>query len=359
MRFLRPNMLEWLLIVPAIVACLMIQHYYRRRVSRASPIAPRFLALSRRTRGRTRAATLAAAVICAGAMVFALSQPQVNVASRDPQFERQDLIVVLDRSVSMRARDVEPSRLVRATSEIRNFLQRRPDSIDRVALVGFADSSLVLSYPTSDMGSLFFFLDWINDDEAPLYGTNMGGALLKALELVKKDPRKTQKLVLLISDGEDLGAELATAVDMFRAARIRVHCVGIGSDAPVPIPLAPVKSGAVAVLNEEDRLKAARLSALQARGESVLPDQTGHLLDEEERPMMTRFSEVTLRQIADSTGGRYVRSSTGSEMAAAISTIVQGERKLVGWKTMTDYRDLYDAGLAAALLAGAALWLIL
>jgi len=322
-------MLQWLLILPALVACWMIQSHYLRRVSRASPIAPRFLALSRRTSARTRAATLASAVTCAGAMVFALARPQAIVATRDPQFERQDLIIVLDRSVSMRARDIAPSRLVRATSEIRNFLRHRPDAIDRVALVGFADSSLVLSYPTADMGSLFFYLDWIDDDASPLFGTNMGGALVKALALVNTDQRKTQKLFLLISDGEDLGAELDTALSMLRAARIRVHCVGIGSDAPVPIPLPTSGS--------EDSL----------------------LLDEGDRPIMTRFSESTLRRIADTTGGRYVRSSSGSEMAAAINTIVRGERKLVGWKTTTDYRDLYGAGLTVALVAGAVLWLIL
>jgi len=321
-------MLQWLLILPALVACWMIQSHYLRRVSRASPIAPRFLALSRRTSARTRAATLASAVTCAGAMVFALARPQAIVATRDAQFERQDLIIVLDRSVSMRAHDIAPSRLVRATSEIRNFLQHRPDAIDRVALVGFAASSLVLSYPTADMGSLFFYLDWIDDDASPLFGTNMGGALIKALALADQDPRKTQKLFLLISDGEDFGAELDTALDMLRASRIRVHCVGIGSGAPVPIPL-----------------------HISGSGESLL-------LGDGDRPIMTRFSESTLRRIAETTGGRYVRSTSGSEMAAAISAIVRGERTLVGWKTTTDYRDLYGAGLLAALVAGAVLWLI-
>jgi len=322
-------MLQWLLILPVLVACWMVQNHYLRRVNRASPIAPRFRSLSRRTRARTRAVTLASAVACGGAMVFALARPQAIVTMRDAQFERQDLIIVLDRSVSMRARDITPSRLVRATSEIRYFLQHRPDAIDRVSLVGFADSSLVLSYPTADIGSLFFYLDWIDDDESPLFGTNMGGALIKALALAEGDQRKTQKLVLLISDGEDFGAELGTALDMLRAARIRVHCIGVGSGAPVPIPLHTGRSG-----------------------ESLL-------LDDGSRPIMTRFSESTLRRIAETTGGRYVRSSSGSEMAAAINAIVRGERKLVGWKTTTDYRDLYNVGLAASLVAGAVLWLIL
>ncbi len=352
MRLLRPDMLQWLLVLPVLAACWMLQSYYRRRVGRASPVSPRFRDLSRRTGARTRATTLAAAVLCAGTMVVALARPQLSVASSDPQYERQDLIIVLDRSVSMRARDIAPSRLLRATAEIRNFLRHRPEAIDRVALVGFADSSLVLSYPTADLGSLFFYMDWIDDDPTPLYGTNMGGALNKALALIEKDQRKTRKLVLLISDGEDLGAELAGALDRFRAARIRVNCLGVGSDIPAPIPAGPNQSEMAVIINEKDELEAARRSALESRGESAL-------LDEEDRPMMTRFSEVTLRQIADITGGRYLRSSSGTEMAAAIDAIVRGERKLVGWKTTTDYRDLYGAGLAAAIVAGAVLWLIL
>lgn len=329
MRFLRPDMLEGLLVLPALIACWMIQNYYVRRVSRAAPVAPRFLALSRRTRAGARAAMLAAALTFGGAMVFALARPQVLVATPNPQFERQDLIIVLDRSVSMRARDIDPSRLERATLEIRNFLQHRPDAIDRVALVGFADSSLVLSYPTADVGSLFFYLDWIDDEASPLFGTDMGGALMNALAAARRDQQKARKLFLLISDGEDHGSELDTALDMFRSQRIPVHCVGIGSSAAVPIPLRQVDGR-----------------------DTFLRDDEGLL-------MRTQFSEATLRRIAETTGGRYVRSSSGSEMAEAINTIVRGERKLVGWKTTTDYRDLHGTGLAVALVAGAALWLFL
>jgi len=224
-------MLQWLLILPALVACWMIQSHYLRRVSRASPIAPRFLALSRRTSARTRAATLASAVTCAGAMVFALARPQAIVATRDAQFERQDLIIVLDRSVSMRAHDIAPSRLVRATSEIRNFLQHRPDAIDRVALVGFAASSLVLSYPTADMGSLFFYLDWIDDDASPLFGTNMGGALIKALALADQDPRKTQKLFLLISDAASHQRERGVAAPRRRGSPDHDAVLGVDAQA--------------------------------------------------------------------------------------------------------------------------------
>jgi Ca-activated chloride channel family protein len=322
-------MLDGLLVVPVLIACWLIQTSYVRRVNRAAAIAPRFLALSRRTHARTRAAMLAAAATSAAAMVFALARPQVLVATHNPEFERQDLIIILDRSASMHARDIAPSRLERATFEIRNLLRQRPDAIDRVALVGFADSSLALSYPTADVGSLFFYLDWIDREASPLFGTDMGGALVTALATAHKDQRNTHKLFLLISDGEDHGADLDTALDRFRAERIQVHCVGIGSDQAVPIPVL-ASDGAQALLRDD---------------EGIL--------------MRTQFSESTLRRIAETTGGRYVRSSSGREVAQAIDTIVRGERKIIGWKASTDYRDLYGAGLAAALVAGGALWLLL
>ena len=73
----------------------------------------------------------------------------------------------------------------------------------------------------------------------------------------------------------------------------------------------------------------------------------------------TKFSERTLRAIAGATGGRYIRSTTGVELEKGIEDIVKGERKIQGWKTTTEYRDLYPAGLAVAGAAGAALWLLL
>jgi Ca-activated chloride channel family protein len=269
-------------------------------------------------------------MVCAGAaLVFALARPQALLASRTPEYERQDLVVILDRSASMRAHDIPPSRFTRATLEVRNFLTHKPEAIDRVALVGFAGASLVLSYLTSDMNTLFFYLDWIDGDPTTLLGTNIGAALTSAREVAQKDNRPTRKIFLIVSDGEDYGEDLEKALAAFSADRLRVHCIGIGSDKLVPVPIR------------------------QADGrETLLKDDTGRVVN-------TRFAEATLRRIAETTGGRYVRSSTGSELAGAIDDIVKGERKLVGWKTSTDYRDLYRASLAVAVAAGAALWLLM
>jgi Ca-activated chloride channel family protein len=329
MRFLRPDLVSWWLAVPILVALWALHVAYLRAVGRRSPVADRFLRLSRRSTSRRSAAVLIAGATAAAGLVVALMRPQALLAQRVADYERQDIIFVLDRSASMRAHDIAPSRFLRATAEIRNFLREKPDAIDRVGLVGFADASVVLSYLTSDVDSILFYLDWIDGDPSTLFGTNIGAALKSARDVAEKDDRSTRKLFLLVSDGEDYGADLQDALSTFRTEGRRVHCIGIGSEGDVPIPLR------------------------QPDGrEAWLRDDAG-------RQVTTKFEEATLRQIAATTGGRYVRSTTGGELARAITDIVKGERKFIGWRTSTEYRDLYPAALAVAGVAGAALWWLL
>jgi Ca-activated chloride channel family protein len=328
MRLLRPDLAPWGLVVPLIVALWALHLRLRQTFERRAAIAPRFAALSRRSSSARDLVLLAAALLSSGATVFALVRPQAMLTRSTPEYERQDLVIMLDRSASMKAHDIAPSRFSRATLEIRNVVRRKPDGIDRIGLVGFADAAVILSYLTHDADSVLFYFDWIDRDPTPLFGTNIGAALKSAMEVARKDDRPSRKLFLVVSDGEDYGTELTRALELARDRGYRVNCIGIGSDAAVPIPL---------------RTPDGR--------ETVLLDDAG-------RPVTTRFSERTLRHIATETGGRYVRSATGDELERAIADIVAGERRVVGWRTTTEYQDLYPAGLAMAALAGAGVWLL-
>jgi len=329
MRLLRPELLQWWQVLPVLVASWAIHYHYVRSVRRRADIGVRFARLSRRSSRARELSVLGASLVLASSLVFAVSRPQALLTQKVPEYERQDLIVLLDRSASMRAHDIKPSRFSRATLEIRNFLKQKPEAIGRVGLVGFADVSIILSYLTSDVDSIAFYLDFIDRDPETLLGTNIGGALKSAMDVLKKDNRPTRKLFLVISDGEDYGNELQEQLALFRADNLHVHCIGVGSDDEVPVPM------------------------LQRNG------QEGVLQDEAGLTVKTKFAEGTLREIAATTGGRYVRSTTGEELARAIEDIVRGERKIVDWKTTRDYRDLYPVGLAVAGVAGAALWLLL
>jgi len=325
MTFLRPDLAPWTLLAPAIVIAWTLYRRLRRRFARRLAIADRFAGLSRRSSGTRDGGVLIAGVVTAAAIAAALVRPQASVTHRTLEFERVDLIIMLDRSASMRAHDVRPSRAARATLEIRNFIRHKPEGIDRVALVGLSDTAVVLSYLTDDVDSVLFYFDWIDTDTTPLLGTNIGAALASAMEVALKDNRPSQKLFLLVSDGEDYGTELTRAVAAARAHGYQINCVGIGGDRAVPIPVRKAEGG-----------------------ETPLRDEAG-------RPVTTRFDEGTLRAVAEATGGQYVRSASGEELRGAIASLARRERRIVGWRESVERRDLYPACLRLAALSGAAL----
>jgi len=328
-RFLRPEYASWWQILPAVAAACAIRILYLRVQRAKTPVQPRFRSLSRRSSWLRDAAVMLLTALGGGALVFSLVRPQAPLTSRVAQYEREDLVIMLDRSASMRAHDVVPSRFSRATDEIRYFIRNKPENIDRVGLVGFAGSSVILSYLTQDLDTVAFYLDWIEHDPQTLLGTDIGAALKSAMEVAKKDDQPTHKVFLLVSDGEDYGQELNNQLARYRADGFHVHAIGIGGDEPVAVP----------VLQPDGR-------------EAPLRDEQGQIVK-------TKFTESTLRQIASITGGQYVRSTTGGELVGAITRIVKGERRVLGWRTTTEYRDLYPAGLAVAGAAAAALWFLL
>jgi Ca-activated chloride channel family protein len=328
-RFLRPEFASWWQVLPIVgAACLARALYVQRQRTRAA-IDPRFLPLSRRATWTRSAAIAALALVTSAALIFALVRPQAQLTTSTPQYEREDLVIMLDRSASMRAHDVAPSRFSRATAEIRDFIANKPENIDRVGLVGFAGTSVILSYLTRDLDTVAFYLDWIEHDPQTLLGTDIGAALKNALDVARKDDRHTQKIFVLLSDGEDYGTQLTRQVAVFRQQGHHVNSIGIGSDEDVPVPL-------------------------------ILPDgRETPLRDENGRVVRTRFEEDTLREVASATGGRYLRSRTAGDLTRELREIEQGERRPLGWSTATEYRDLYPAAVAAAAAGIAALWLFL
>ena len=329
MRFLRPEFGPWWQILPLIAAACLIRLFYLRLQRSRTPVASRFHRLSRRSSWLRDAGVLTLSVLAGGALVFALVRPKAPLTIRVPQYEREDLVIILDRSASMRAHDVSPSRFSRATDEIRYFIENKPENIDRVGLVGFAGTSVILSYLTADLDTVAFYLDWIEHDPQTLLGTDIGAALKNAREVAAKDKRETKKIFVVLSDGEDYGTELAHEIAVFRQGGLHVNSIGIGSDNEVPVPI------------------------IQPDGkEASLRDDDGHIV-------RTRFEEATLRMIASQTGGRYVRSRQAGDLTRALQEIEAGERRLVGWRTTTDYRDLYPAALAVAGGAMATLWVFL
>ena len=132
----------------------------------------------------------------------------------------------------------------------------------------------------------------------------------------------------------------------------------VGMGAALAFPTAEVPKSEAAYVA---KVKTAAPEEIVAKS-TILMTQDGKeipLRDENGRIVRTRFEETMLRDLATNTGGRYLRSRTGGDLTKALQEIEAGERKLVGYRTTTDYRDLYPAALATAAGAIALLWLFL
>ena len=254
-------------------------------------------------------------------MILALARPYLEKTVEKPEYQKMDLVFLMDVSPSMNARDVWPSRLDRSKEVIRRFIQR-DTGITRFGLVSFSESSVILSYLTSDFQNLLFYLDYLRPDRNLILGTDVGAALTSGLQVLQNQaqaklrgegpPSGSQKSVLvLLSDGEDHGEGLDVALRDVQDHRIRAHTIGIGT----------TQGGVMPVVNE--------------RGERE------YLTDERGRQLITRLGPQTLQRVAQETGGKFFQASSGPELESALHSILDAERQVIGYHVGTIKRELY------------------
>ncbi len=250
-------------------------------------------------------ATVFLVIVGSAALIIAAAEPRIEREIEREIYKKIDVVFLLDTSLSMRARDIAPSRLQRATQEIETFLQDNAEYIGRVGLVSFSGSSLILSYLTSDTSNILFFLDYLGTEDDPTLGTDIGAALKSGLTVLEKEQALDQQLeakgviFVLISDGEDHGANLQAEVARAAEASARIYTVGIGTEMGDYIPI-----------GEEE-------------GHTVF------LTDQEGKQIMSSFDEATLRSVGEATGGRYFRSRSGSDLKRDLGAILESERTVV------------------------------
>lgn len=342
LRFVDPDAAYWLLVLPLLWCSWLLHRWYRDRQRRASGISPRLGRLAPLTTRRRDLAVLLLATLGGAALVSAAARPQAIVDT--PQYESSDLIVLVDRSASMLATDIRPSRLGRACLEIQNFLREKPETVDRVALIAFADTAVVTSHLTNDLEILFFFLDWMQQDRTPHYGTDFATALESALTVARTEAPHRRTSVVLVSDGEDHGPRLDRTLDEVRRSAIPMYVIGVGGDDAVTIPAPP---GYSAMRRDEDRsLPWGDPSAVTMPGPRGGRDPV--LVDDYGAALTTRLDEGTLRRIATATGGSYDRSTSGLELAATLADVAARERRT--GQVREEYRDVDVYALAAAAL---------
>ena len=211
-----------------------------------------------------------------GLMIFALAGPRWGSHYQEVSQKGVDIMVLVDVSGSMLVEDIEPNRLERARREILDFL--RIVEGDRVGLIAFAGAAFVQCPLTLDYAALQMFLSALEPDLIPVAGTDLGAAIENAVASFDFKS-ETDKVILLITDGEDNEKKGLEAAKKAAEKGIKLFVFGIGEPSGGPIPAGDGKGG-------------------------FKKDAAGKLV-------LSKLDEDSLRQIASVTGGTYVRSVAG------------------------------------------------
>ena len=288
----------------------------RGRIDRLTSVA------SRRRIGRAVLRLAAVALLAT-----ALARPQFGDRVETVRRAGQDIVVALDLSASMEAGDVAPSRLAAARLAVGRLIERFDG--DRIGLVAFAGEAFVQSPLTLDYAAATLFLNAMEPDLVPVPGTDLGRAIEVALDGFG-DPGERSRQLVVITDGEDHEGTLDAAIERAVDEGVRIHAVGMGSTAGVPIP---------------------------GFDENGAPN--GFLRDEEGSVVTTRLDDVALQRVADRTGGAYYHAAAGSGAAfdRLVEELTGGEGEEIESREVTRYEEQYQIflGLALALLVAEAL----
>lgn len=209
-------------------------------------------------------------------LVLAAARPQWGTRWEEVKRRGLDLLVALDTSRSMLAQDLKPTRLQQAKWGIRDLVQQLRG--DRIGLVNFAGVSYLQCPLTIDYAAFLMTLDDALVGSVPRGGTAIAQALQTALETFRKQS-EGERVLLLISDGEDHEGRPLTLVDDLKKEAIRVYAVGMGTPDG---ELLPAPQG-----------------------------QAGFQKDSQGNVVKSSLHEDTLAKLALETGGAYVRAVPG------------------------------------------------
>lgn len=209
-------------------------------------------------------------------LIAALARPQWGMRE-EVVFQRgRDLMIALDVSRSMLARDVHPSRLARAKLDLRDLLKELKG--DRVGLITFRGKAVMRCPLTTDYAFFVQSLDSADPEAAPAGPTSLGDAIRKALDSFEGD-LGSHKALVLVSDGEDLAGDARQAAESAKEKGVAIFTVGLGNPDGSRIPEG---------------------------------DNGGAYLKFQGSDVVSRLDNETMRIIAETTGGAYVPVGTAN-----------------------------------------------
>lgn len=250
-------------------------------------------------------------------MIIAVARPQWNKEVQIVKKEGIDIVVCIDVSKSMDAQDIQPSRIERAKDQISLFIDQLKG--DRIAIVAFAGRSFVQCPLTDDYGAAKLFLNLLDTETVPSYGTDIGGAIAKAITLYSEDEK--HKVIIIVSDGEDLEENALKIAEEAAKNNAIIYTLGVGSTDGSTIPIKDSSGNTV-----------------------YAKDDKGDII-------FTKLDVSVLTQIAKTGNGRFFPiTPRQSEIFEIMKNINSIEKKKFDSREFVRYKEQYKYFVIAALV---------
>ena len=311
--FAEPLLLYLMLVIPAMIAYYVLKQH-KASASLLMPGLEPFAKSGTSFRNYLRHLLFAFRLLALSFLIIILARPQSTDNFQDVSTEGIDIVLTLDISGSMLARDFKPDRLEASKNVATEFISGRP--FDRMGLVVFSGESFTQCPLTTDHAVLINLMREIQSGMIE-DGTAIGMGLATAVTRIKDSEAKS-KVIILLTDGVNNRGEIApaTAADIAKTFGIRVYTIGVGTQGMAPYPV-----------------------------------QTPFGVQYQSMPV--EIDEVILKEIAQKTGGRYFRATDNDKLVQVYGEIDKLEKSKIDVRQYSRKEEKYliPAIIAFCLLA--------
>jgi Ca-activated chloride channel family protein len=314
LQFAQPHWLWIGALCCAATVALLTRAGRLRRHAVAALAGGRFVTTVSRAR---RLAKQTLILVGVAATFVALARPLAGFRWEEERRDGIDLMFAVDTSKSMLVADLRPDRLTRAKLAVSDLLRKFPG--ERVGLIAFAGEAFVQAPMTIDHAVFGEALDALDTSIIPWGGTDIASPIRAAIEAMATEPDR-RKLLVILSDGEDLQGEALAAASEAAHAGLVIYTVGVGTRSGDLIPI------------EHDGQR------------DVMRDADGH-------PVMSHLDEQTLRRLAEITGGAYAPLGASGQGLETLyrQHLAQLPRRTVEERMHKVYTERFQTPLAVAI----------
>ena len=314
-RFQHTEYLWFLALMPALAGLFAYAIYRKKKAAKqlGDPVLVQLL--SRNYNPRAYLVKFILIAVAIGLFVVTIANLRSPVGSEKVSRSGIDVMIALDVSKSMLARDIKPTRLDRARQVLSRLVDRLTN--DRVGIVVFAGKAYLQMPLTADHAAAKMYLSAASTESVPTQGTVIGSALKMCYSSFNTQEKK-YKAIVLVSDGEDHDEEAVRLAKQMSQEGVVIYTVGIGSP----------------------------------QGVTLLDETTNQpKTDAQGNPVISRLNEEELRQIAQEANGQYILFQNTDAVVDVITKQLAGmDQRNVSDDSLINYKSWFQYFLLAILL---------